>query len=159
VATRGRFLTLATGLSDVETDTEETVPQYRAAQDFDLAGYLARTSDSARERVRRQLEAKTAQIEDRTTLYNESVARLRSEITAVDRDLDRLERMWADTTEDERVERERLARLYRELRETRQRFHREVRELDDERTELAAMLDEFDEGTALVEMAENWLQG
>jgi predicted nucleic acid-binding Zn-ribbon protein len=95
--------------------------------------------------------------EDRTSLYNESVARLRSEITAVDRDLDRLERMWADTTEDERVERERLARLYRELRETRQRFHREVRELGDERTELAAVLDEFEEGTALVEMAENWL--
>lgn len=128
-----------------------------AQPDFDLSGYLSKTSTAAHERIQWQLEAKEAQIDSRTELYEDQVGRLWTEIDQRCDELEALEsKMWRTDEREERVA-EKLSHLYGELREVRQRFHRELRELEDERIALQQELDATEEDQDLMDVAQEWL--
>lgn len=141
--------------TDYTLDTE--TGREAAQSDFDLSGYLSRTSTAASERIQWQLQAKEAQIESRAELYEEQVERLWTEIDQRVDELEWLEnKMWRTDEDEERVA-EKLSHLYGELRELRQQFHRKLRELEDERIALQQELDTVDDGQELVALAEEWL--
>lgn len=112
---------------------------------------------AAHERLRRQLQAKEAQITSRTELYEDQVDRLWQEIDRQCDELEALANKMCRTDEDEEWVAEKFSHLYGELRETRQRFHRELRELEDERIALQQELDALDDGQDLVALADDWL--
>lgn len=124
---------------------------------FDLSGYLSKTATSTYERLRRQLQAKEAQINSRTELYEDQVERLWTEIDRQCDELEHLQNKMCRTAEDEERVAEKLSHLYGELRDVRQQFHRELRELEDERITLQQELDMLDDGEDLVALADDWL--